>query len=471
MARRGYSLLFATGLLVSDLTAITMGFFSVYYFRFHGYHFIPFLPSPSEVPLISVYLKTIPFVWLILSLCFLAGGLYGESLSFKKIVRVGSIIKQVFYGIILLIVISAFYRVTSFSRIFIILLFPAFSLFSISGRWILINLEFQIRKMQGKIRSLIIVGEGTLASNLVNNFQSKQFPDYKVAGVVLLNDDMLLPGSVGDVNVLGCFQDMESILDKYVPDEIIFSTLNMDHEQLMAVIASCDRRMIQFFIVPDILNFLTSKVELTVVGGINLLGLQKFPLDNGLKRLSKRIIDIIVSVVMLVGLSWLFLLLYLLVKFSSKGPGFFKQQRCLEDGKEFSMYKFRTMKVSAENKSGPVWAKENDERCTKLGAFMRSKNLDELPQLINVLLGDMSLVGPRPERPHFIKKFKFDIPRYMARHSIKPGITGWAQVSGLRGNTSLEERVKYDLYYIENWSIWFDLKILFFTIFSFKNAY
>jgi len=469
MARRGYSLLFATGLLISDLTAITIGFFSAYYIRFYGYCFIPVLPSPSEIPFISVYFKTIPFVWLILSLCFLAGGLYGESLSFKKMVRVGSIIKQVFYGVILLIVISAFYRVTSFSRIFIILLFPVFSLFVILGRWILINLESKIKKIQGKVRSLIIVGEGSLAQTLVDNFQSEEFLDYKVSGVVTLHEDM--DESIKGSDVIGNFKDMESILDRYAPDEIIFSTLHIEHEQLMSVIASCDRRMIQFFIVPDILNFLTSKVELTSVGGINLLGLQKFPLDNGLKRFLKRIMDVIVSIIMLVGLSWLFLLLALLVKFSSKGPVFFKQQRCLEDGKEFYMYKFRTMDVSAENKSGPVWAKENDERCTKIGAFMRSKNLDELPQLINVLFGDMSLVGPRPERPHFIKQFKFDIPRYMARHSIKPGITGWAQVSGLRGNTSLEERVKYDLYYIENWSIWFDLKILFFTVFSFKNAY
>jgi len=229
--------------------------------------------------------------------------------------------------------------------------------------------------------------------------------------------------------------------------------------------------MIQFYIVPDIFNFLTSKVELTSVGGINLIGLQKFPLDNGLNRLLKRLLDLIGSLLALCLLSWLFALLAIIVKCSSRGPVFYRQLRCHEDGKEFMMYKFRTMVEGAENMSGPVWAEQRDNRCTRVGALMRSMNLDELPQVFNVLKGDMSLVGPRPERPHFISQFKVDIPRYMSRHSIKPGITGWAQVNGWRGNTSLEERVKYDLYYIENWSIWLDLKIIFMTFFSFKNAY
>jgi exopolysaccharide biosynthesis polyprenyl glycosylphosphotransferase len=173
----------------------------------------------------------------------------------------------------------------------------------------------------------------------------------------------------------------------------------------------------------------------------------------------------------LIFLSPLFLILMIAIKISSKGPVFFCQSRCREDGKDFLMFKFRTMRQDAEKQSGPVFAQEKDLRCTSLGLWMRAKNLDELPQLWNVFQGDMSLVGPRPERPHFITQFKSDIPRYMSRHRIKPGITGWAQVNGWRGNTSLEERLKYDVYYIENWSLWLDLKILFLTFFSYKNAY
>lgn len=212
-------------------------------------------------------------------------------------------------------------------------------------------------------------------------------------------------------------------------------------------------------------------MELTSVGGINLIGIQKFPLDNGLNRLIKRLMDISGSISGLIALSWLFLLLSIIIKMTSKGAIIYKQTRCHEDSKDFTMYKFRTMFINAENTSGPVFAEEKDNRCTKIGAFMRANNLDELPQLYNVLKGNMSLVGPRPERPHFISKFKNDIPRYMARHTIKPGITGWAQVNGWRGNTSLEERIKFDIYYIENWSPWLDLKIIFLTFFSYKNAY
>jgi len=160
------------------------------------------------------------------------------------------------------------------------------------------------------------------------------------------------------------------------------------------------------------------------------------------------------------------LVLAIAVKCDSKGPVFYRQQRIGEDGKRFRLVKFRTMQTGAETATGPVWAKENDERRTKLGIILRRNNLDELPQFWNVFVGDMSLVGPRPERPFFVSQFKEDVPRYMARHAIRSGITGWAQVNGLRGNTSIEERTKYDLYYIENWSLWLDFKILCRTVFQ-----
>jgi lipopolysaccharide/colanic/teichoic acid biosynthesis glycosyltransferase len=170
-------------------------------------------------------------------------------------------------------------------------------------------------------------------------------------------------------------------------------------------------------------------------------------------------------------LSPLLFLIAFLVKISSPGPVFYLQKSVGEDGGHFTIFKFRTMVDNAEKGVGRIWALEEDPRRTRIGAFLRSKNLDELPQLINVFRGEMSLVGPRPERPHFVGKFKENIPRYMARHKIKSGLTGWAQVNGLRGNTSIEERTKYDLYYIENWSLAFDLKIMFMSLFALKNAY
>ena len=181
--------------------------------------------------------------------------------------------------------------------------------------------------------------------------------------------------------------------------------------------------------------------------------------------------DVLLSAGAVIILSPLFLLLSVLVKSDSPGPVFYAQRRIGEDGRRFRLYKFRTMKVNAEKGTGPVWAAKNDDRRTAIGAFLRENNLDELPQLWNVLKGDMSLVGPRPERPYFVNQFKEDIPRYMARHTIRSGITGWAQVNGLRGNTSIEERTKYDLFYIENWSLFFDFKVLLMTLFAKDNAY
>jgi len=175
--------------------------------------------------------------------------------------------------------------------------------------------------------------------------------------------------------------------------------------------------------------------------------------------------------VLFIFLCPILILAALAVKLTDGGDIFYRQERVGQDGKNFTLFKFRTMRSDAEQNTGPVWAKKQDDRCTAVGGFLRRFNLDELPQLWNVVRGDMSLVGPRPERPHFVNQFRSEIPRYMTRHKIKSGITGWAQVNGLRGNTSLQERIKYDLYYAENWSLLFDLEILFMTLFAFKNAY
>ena len=470
MARRGYSLLFATGLFFSDFFCVLLGYGLTFYVRFHYYQFLPFLPQPTEIPSFSVYAEALPVVVFVMLLCFYGGGLYRESLSFRRIIRIGNIAKQIFYWLLILTALSSLYRDISFSRVFIVLLFPLTFFPVVIGRWGLIHSDILIRKWQGKIRKIVIVGDGEPLRKLCAAFSMNHFPGYVLQGYISIRNPLPQKESFS-VTCLGKVDQIESILASCKPDEIIISTVNLDHSRLTQILTLCDREMLQFYVAPDIFSFLTSKVELTSVGGVNLLGIQKFPLDNGLHRLTKRLLDIMGSLFALGLLSWLFILLAILIKLSSKGPVFYKQVRCREDGREFLMYKFRTMRTDAEKQTGPVWASKQDDRCTRIGSILRSFNLDELPQIINVFKGEMSLVGPRPERPHFISKFKFDIPRYMARHSIKPGMTGWAQVNGLRGNTSLEERIKFDIYYIENWSLWLDIKIIFLTFFSYKNAY
>ncbi|MFH0953021.1 MAG: exopolysaccharide biosynthesis polyprenyl glycosylphosphotransferase, partial [Verrucomicrobiota bacterium] len=204
---------------------------------------------------------------------------------------------------------------------------------------------------------------------------------------------------------------------------------------------------------------------------IPLLGVGKWPLDYFWNRAAKRLEDVTGALIGLVLAAPVIAVAAVAVKSSSRGPVFYRQERCGEGGTLFTIYKLRTMKESAEEETGPVWAAKDDPRRTRVGSFLRAHNIDELPQFWNVLKGEMSLVGPRPERPHFVEQFKDDISRYMWRHVSKPGMTGWAQVNGLRGNTDIRERIKYDLYYLENWSLAFDFKIFVKTFFSRENAY
>jgi len=222
---------------------------------------------------------------------------------------------------------------------------------------------------------------------------------------------------------------------------------------------------------PDILGLMATQMRVRHEFGLSLLACNESRLMEWENRLLKRLVDIVLS-----GFGLLILLpmtpfIALVVKFDSPGPLFYRQERIGEDGKPFTIYKFRSMRSDAEMETGPVWAGKEDHRRTRVGRFLRNTNIDELPQLWNVFKGDMSLVGPRPERPYFVGQFREDIPRYMGRHQIKSGLTGWAQVNGLRGSTSVEERTKFDLYYIENWSLFLDLRIIFKTFFAFKNAY
>jgi exopolysaccharide biosynthesis polyprenyl glycosylphosphotransferase len=242
---------------------------------------------------------------------------------------------------------------------------------------------------------------------------------------------------------------------------------------MMEIILSCEDLRVEFQIVPDMFEIMATRVKVLSLDGIPLISLGRTPLE-GWNRLLKMGMDIAISSIGLVILSPLLAVLAILIKLDSKGPVFFRQERLGRDGRRFIQYKFRSMVENAEEKTGPVFATEDDSRRTKMGAFLRKNNLDELPQLFNVLKGEMSLVGPRPERQFFVDKFKEGIPRYFLRHKVKSGLTGWAQVNGLRGDTSIEERTKYDLFYMENWSLSFDIKIILLTLkdwISPRNAY
>jgi len=242
---------------------------------------------------------------------------------------------------------------------------------------------------------------------------------------------------------------------------------------MVSLVESANREIVEVKVVPDLVQVIALRARLEELDGIPIINIHDVPL-RGFNSVLKRVIDVAISAAGLLTLAPVILTVAAIIRRTSPGAAFFRQERMGLDGRSFWVWKFRSMYDGAERETGPVWAREDDPRCTPIGRFLRRSNLDEVPQLWNVLRGDMSLVGPRPERPFFVQQFKQRMPQYMLRHKVKAGLTGWAQVNGWRGNTSIEKRIEYDLYYIENWSVMLDLKIMWLTLvngFFHKHAY
>ncbi len=317
---------------------------------------------------------------------------------------------------------------------------------------------------------LLIVGTGDIGRMILQKIRQSPGLGYRVIGFI---DDNGAPSNVLGVPVLGNTDDLSRLIREHYIDEVIIALPEASHQDILAIIACCEPTRVTIRVFPDVFQIMASEVSIGDLSGLPLLTIRDVAL-RGWKLAVKRATDIVGSAVALILLSPLMLLIAILIKLDSPGPVFYVQERMGLDAKAFKMLKFRSMRTDAEAETGPVWASPNDPRRTRLGTIIRRFSLDELPQLINVLVGDMSLVGPRPERPVFVEQFKRSIPRYMDRHREKAGITGWAQINGLRGDTSIIERTKYDLWYIENWSLLLDLKILVRTIlriFSDRQAY
>ncbi len=320
---------------------------------------------------------------------------------------------------------------------------------------------------------VIVIGTGEVGDMLLQKILLNRQLGYQIVGVVDASRTGDTVAEVG-VPVLGNTVDLPSIIDEYNIDEVIIGLPESSHQELVGIISLCEREKVGIRVFPDVFQIMASEVSIGDFGGLPLLTIRDVALQ-GWKVTLKRGMDIVVSGAMLVITSPFLLLTALMVKMDSPGPVFYVQERMGLDARPFKMIKFRSMRVDAEY-DGPGWTTPDDPRKTKLGTFMRRFNIDELPQLVNVLIGDMSLVGPRPERPVYVEQFRQSIPRYMDRHRERAGLTGWAQVNGLRGDTSIIERTKYDLWYIENWSIMLDIKILIRTAFQWlsgskQNAY
>jgi Undecaprenyl-phosphate glucose phosphotransferase len=285
-------------------------------------------------------------------------------------------------------------------------------------------------------------------------------PDVGIHVLGVVGDDK--EGTAG-ARWLGGYADLRAVLDAHTVDHVILALAHEDYGRLGGLLEAVGDEPVTIHVVPDLFRFASLRGGMEEFEGMPFVHLRDSPLA-GWNQVAKRAFDVAFSLALLVGLSPLFLVLAAGVKLTSRGPVFYTQERMGLDGQRFTMLKLRTMQVDAEAGTGPVWAARNDPRRVPFGAFLRRFSLDELPQLLNVLRGEMSVVGPRPERPVFVEQFRRTVPGYMLRHKVKSGVTGWAQVNGLRGNTSLEKRIQYDLEYIERWSLWLDLKIIALTV-------
>ncbi len=477
--RSGAGLYFAM-----DLAAILAAYALAWFLRFEA----PILPFAKGAPLeVYRYVQLLPVVLLIWPVVFYFHGLYQVGRGRSRVDEALTILMAVALATVLLSGFTAWIRPLgeprgdgtfewfTYSRAFLAL----FALLTIAlvvvARSLLRGILRRRRRQGIGLERILIVGAGALGREVAEKVHAHKELGYQVVG--FLDDD---PGKLGKVfdgvPVVGPLRQANEVLQREDIDQVVIALPLEAHRKMMRLLREIGRECVELKLVPDVLQYATIKATLEDLDGTPMINLSQVPLE-GWSTLIKRAMDLVIAgLALAVLVPLVFPLVALLIWLEDRGPIFYRQERMGLDGRPFMILKFRSMRVHAEASTGPVWAIKGDPRRTRLGAFIRQWSIDELPQLWNVLKGEMSIIGPRPERPAFVHEFKHKIPQYMLRHRVKAGITGWAQVHGWRGNTSIKKRLQYDLYYIENWSLALDCKILWMTLGTFwsdlrQNAY
>jgi exopolysaccharide biosynthesis polyprenyl glycosylphosphotransferase len=452
-----------------DAAAVFGGFMLAVWIRFDS-GWIPL--NYNDLPPRDLYFYGSQLGTLLMLIIYRSVGLYVRPQAGSFSERIPRLVRATGMGVLLAIILAFAYQTKQpLSRYAVFISFFTVSGLVIVERFILFELETILARRQRIANRVVILGTDAVSAKISQALEDD--PRLRTEVVAFLRVDASEPDpSIPPELIRGDVKALDNFLEQRLADQVILANQSaLTHAQMADIILGCERALVEFNLVPDLYRLLTFTMEMTTIDGVPVLGTQKWPLDYFWNQVIKRAEDIAGAAIGLLLAALPIAVCACFVKRSSPGPVFYKQERCGEKGRPFTLYKLRTMPVDAEAKSGPVWAEEDDTRRTKVGAFLRAYNLDELPQFWNVLKGDMSLVGPRPERPFFVEQFKEDISSYMWRHVSKPGMTGWAQVNGLRGNTSIQDRIKYDLFYLEKWSLSLDFKILARTFFTRKNAY
>ena len=470
--------------VLSDALLAMTAFIIAYALRFHSVVVPLLIPITKGVPPLWQYIQDLPFIAVLVPFGFQLQGLYRLRRGRSRVddffaVFVGSIL-AVLFGIVATLYVTVYFASPAARArgqfevsqpVWAIFLVLNVALTYASRELVREVLERRWRAGIG-LKRILIAGSGELGRLVADKILEHRELGYQIVGFV---DDKASGDHLGyrGLPLLGTIYDTAEISAREGIDQLYVALPPEQHVQMLRLIESTSREFVDVKVVPDLLQVIALRARLEELDGLPVININDVPLQ-GLNTLVKRGIDIVISAGALLVLAIPFWIIAALVKLTSKGNVFYRQERMGLDGKPFMIYKFRSMYEDAEAETGPVFASEEDPRRTPIGKLLRHSNIDELPQLWNVLRGDMSIVGPRPERPLFVAQFKNKIPQYMLRHKVKAGITGWAQVNGWRGNTSIEKRIEYDLYYIEHWSVKLDLKIMWLTLlrgFFHKHAY
>ena len=456
-----------------DVLATNLAWILAYYLRFHAPFLEGVLPVTKGVPEISRYLLLLPVITLLWPAVMYFHGLYQVKRGRSRIDEFFAILFSVLIASALTLGATLYVRVYYFYQPEVAPLWEysqvVFGLFVLLDVLALNLARHALRRYLERmwaagynVRRVIIAGAGELGGMVAETLQAHRELGYRLVG--FLDDTPGLRERAG-VPVLGTLDQAMQVAIAHRVDQLYVALPLGEHAKLIQLIKAVGNECMDIKVVPDLVQYATIKAALEDLDGIPIISLNEVPL-RGWNSMMKRLMDVVLGTALLLFVSpWLLLIALLIRLKGGAGPVLLHQERMTLDGKTFNIYKFRTMVDKAEQDTGPVWASAEDPRRTPIGVVLRRFNLDEFPQLINVVLGDMSLVGPRPERPPFVQQFKERIPQYMVRHRVKSGMTGWAQVNGWRGNTSIEKRIEYDLYYIENWSLLLDVKILILTLF------
>ena len=467
-----------------DVLCTSTAWLLAYWLRFRSEAVLSVLPALKGVPDLSRYLLLMPLLAVLWPAVMYFHGLYQVKRGRSRIDEFFAILFSVLIASALTLGATLYLRVYHFyqpevapqweySQAVFGIFIAADVLFLNLGRAAL-RRHLERRWAAGhNVRRVVVAGAGDLGRMVAETLVAHRELGYRVVG--FLDDNV--PAGGGGLPVLGTLDQAMAVCASHRIDQLYAALPLEEHAKLLRLIKSVGNECVDIKVVPDLVQYATIKAALEDLDGIPIISLNEVPL-RGWNSMVKRVMDVVLGTTALLFLTVvvpLFPAIALLIRLrGGKGPVLLRQERMTLDGKTFQIYKFRTMVEEAERDTGPVWASPEDPRRTPVGIWLRRFNLDEFPQLLNVVLGDMSLVGPRPERPPFVQQFKERIPQYMVRHRVKSGITGWAQVNGWRGNTSIEKRIEYDLYYIENWSLLLDVKILILTLFrgfGQKHAY